>query len=132
MARVSGSLNKDFLAGATVTAGQPVYLNTGTNKWLLALATGSALQAGVGTKYGIAMHAALNGQPLAVMVPGPNSVINPGATVTVGTIYVVSPNNPGGIAPFADLGSTNFIVILGIGASATHIDMGMTPGYVHP
>ena len=67
VARVSGSLNKDFLAGTTVTAGQPVYLNTGTNNWLLALATGSALQAGVGTKYGIAMHAALNGQPLAVM-----------------------------------------------------------------
>lgn len=113
----SGAVCKDFPAGTTITAGMVVYL-TNSNTWAKAGCT-SATLAGNNTRTGIALHAALSGQPLAVQETG---VINLGAALTVGTLYCVSAT-AGNICPFADLASTNKINILGIATSASLLNM---------
>lgn len=124
VAKVSGGVSKEFVAGASITAGKSVYLDA-NNKWQLAQAD-TAGHLGTGARTGIALHAAANGQPLAVQEGG---VIAIGATVTVGTIYVISAANAGGVAPFADLASTNKIHVLGIGSTSSRIDMAYKGAY---
>jgi hypothetical protein len=41
----------------------------------------------------------------------------------VGAYYFVSPNNPGGIAPYADVGSTNYVTQLGQATSTTVMNL---------
>jgi hypothetical protein len=73
----------------------------------LAQSDGTAAEADA---VGIALHAAGSGQPLSYAATG--SVINIGATTAKTTTYVVSAT-AGGVAPQADLVSTNKIVRLG-------------------
>lgn len=101
------------LAGETITAGQPVYLNAADGKLYRALNDTSAHAQVVG----IALHAALAGQPLAYQTSG-NLTFN--AALTVGIIYVVSAN-AGGIAPAADLAAGKFVTILGVAVSTTSL-----------
>jgi hypothetical protein len=100
------------IAGATVTAGQAVYLDSVTSTLKLAQADGTAAEAAA---VGIALHAAGAGQPLVYADQG--SIINIGATTTKATTYVVSAT-AGGVAPQADLVSTNKIVRLGYATDA--------------
>lgn len=82
-------------AGTTITAGQSIYLDSTTSTLKLADADAStAASYGVG----IAMHAALSGQPLAYVYGG---FFTPGATLTKGQWYCVSAT-AGGIAPISD------------------------------
>lgn len=124
VATVSGAVCKDYNAGTTITAGKSVYLDT-NNLWQLAQSD-SAAHLGSGARTGVALHAALNGQPLAVQETG---VLNPGATVAVGTLYVISAAAAGGIAPITDLASTNKIHILGIASTSSRIDMTYKSAY---
>ena len=62
--------------------------------------------------------AALN-QPIRIQISG---TINPGGTVAIGQLYVVSANF-GGIAPYADLVSTNKVCILGVGMTVSTIKL---------
>jgi hypothetical protein len=94
-------------AGATITAGQCVYLDSVTNTLKLAQADGTAAEAAA---VGIALHASLSGQPLAYAPTG--STINIGATTVKTTAYMVAPT-AGGVAPQADLTSGHRIVYLG-------------------
>jgi hypothetical protein len=103
----SGSKISSYNAGAAVTAGQAVYLDSTTSTLKLAQADGTAAEADA---VGIALHAAGTGQPLSYAATG--SVINIGATTAKTTTYVVSAT-AGGIAPQADLISTQRIVRLG-------------------
>ncbi|MEL6104802.1 MAG: hypothetical protein AAFU85_02140 [Planctomycetota bacterium] len=57
----------------------------------------------------------------AVLLSGA-AKLNPGATVTVGTVYVVSAT-AGGIAPESDLASGDFVAILGVGSASDEITM---------
>lgn len=83
-------------AGATITAGQAIYLDSATSTLKLADADSSTATAyGVG----IALHAALSGQPLTYVYGG---YYTPGATLTKGAFYCVSAT-AGGIAPSSDL-----------------------------
>lgn len=109
VAKVSGTTNRNYDAGATITAGQAVYLDTSVSPslWKLSQCDGTALEATLG---GIALHGASSGQPLAVLETG--GVITIGATVEVGTIYVASAT-AGSICPWADLVSTNKVSIIG-------------------
>lgn len=93
-------------AGATVTAGQAVYLDSVTSTLKLAQATSAAAAAAVG----IALHASLSGQPLAYAADG--ATINIGATTSKATTYCVSATG-GGVAPQADLTSGQYITQLG-------------------
>lgn len=105
------ALDSTKVAGETVTAGKAVYLKSSDNKWWLAQADGTAEEATFG---GIALHAASANQPLAVQTSGEITI---GATAGVGTVYVVSAT-AGGIAPLADLVSTNKLSIIGYGKTA--------------
>jgi hypothetical protein len=101
------------VAGATVTAGQAVYLDSTTSTLKLAQCDGTAAEADA---VGIALHAAGAGQPL--VYAGPGSVINIGATTAKTTTYLVS-ETAGGVAPQADIStSTRKITRLGY-ATAT-------------
>jgi hypothetical protein len=107
----SGTKNQG-IAGAAITAGQGVYLDAATTTIKLAIATSAAAADAVG----IALHAAGTGQPITYA--GNGSVINIGATTAKTTAYMVSGGAAGGVAPQADLISTNKIVYLGY-ATAT-------------
>lgn len=93
-------------AGETITAGMAVYVKAADSRLWKAQCDGTAAEA---TAVGIALHAALAGQPLAYA--GNGSVIDIGAT-TSKTIYVVSAT-AGGVAPVADLVTGNYISRLG-------------------
>lgn len=128
-ASVTG-VTQSILAGETITAGMSVYLKTSNNRWMKAQCDGTAEEAGSGTDTGIALHGSLNGQPLIVQKTG---ICTPGATVAVGTIYCISAT-AGGICPIDDLVSTNKVSILGIGATASTLDMSIRSytGYAVP
>lgn len=118
-----GTVNFAYNAGATITQGQSVYLDS-TNKWQLAKAD-TATHSGYGSTFGVALDAASSGQPLAVLVPitGQTCQLNLGATLVADTIYVVSGANAGGIAPLADLTTGQFITILAFGISTSVVEM---------
>lgn len=104
-------------AGVTVTAGQLLYKDS-TDSSHLKLADADASQA-TAQLVGIALHGSLDGQPLKFQVEGD---CNPGATVAVGTTYVVS-GTAGGIAPIADLASSDYTSILGIATTTSNIEI---------
>ncbi|MDE2010243.1 MAG: hypothetical protein KGJ09_09240 [Candidatus Omnitrophica bacterium] len=96
-------------------------------QWQLATcsAGGTAAQSGFGTRYGIALNnVAAAGQPLTAFVPtvGQSSQINVGATTVQGTVYIISPNNPGAIAPLADWITANqYLTYLGYAIGTTGV-----------
>ena len=103
-------------AGVTITAGQVVYKDTTDgNKYKLAdadvLATAAAR--------GISLNGAANNQPIDIIIDGD---LNPGGTVVVGEIYLVS-TTAGGIAPEADVGSGKYVSVLGIGTTTSNISI---------
>jgi hypothetical protein len=99
-----------------------------SNKFKLADAN-SATEA-VRTAYGIALNGASSGQPLTVQDAGEITI---GATVAVGTVYVLSAT-PGGIAPAApgvtDLVTGMYTSIIGIGKTATVLKLKIFNGGV--
>lgn len=107
----NASIDRTRNAGEALTAGQAVYIKSSDDKYWKAQADGTAEEA---TVAGVALHAAAANQPIAVQTGGEITI---GATVVVGTIYVVSAA-AGGIAPWADLVSTNKVSILGHGKTA--------------
>ena len=109
----SGAVTQNGTAGATITAGQSIYLDTvaGTLKLADADVVASAAAAG------IALHGASLNQPLAYQSAGQITI---GGTVVVGTVYVVS-ITAGGVAPLADIASGDFVTVLGIGVTTAII-----------
>ena len=108
-------------AGATITAGQALYIDaTDSNKIKLADANASLATSAL---VGVSLHAALSGQPITYQISGE---MNPGATLAVGTIYVLSAT-AGGIAPAApgvtDLATGMYTNIVGIGKTATNMKL---------
>ncbi len=85
------------IAGATITAGQLVAISSSTGRFVLADASDSVLC----NVIGIASHAAINGQPLAVCYYADDMTL--GATMSTATMVYVLSATAGGIAPVADL-----------------------------
>ena len=106
-------------AGGTITAGMPVYRDTGDSNKLKACRANAATTA---VCYGVALNSASNGQPLAVLRAA-DSVINLGATVAAGIVYCVSDAVAGQIVPSGDLGSGDYTSVIGIGINTTHVQM---------
>ena len=106
----------DGIAGAAITAGQVVYLDTSVtpNTLLLADCDASATTA---TVAGIALTGASTGQPVKYAKSGEITI---GGTVTVGELYVLS-GTAGGIAPEGDLASGDYVSFLGVGTTAARI-----------
>lgn len=103
-------------AGATITAGQSVYLDAATNTYKLADSNGAAA---LRTPVGVALSGASAGQPLTVQKSGDITI---GATLTPGVAYYQS-DTPGGICPVADVGSGEYSCIIGIAKSASVLDI---------
>jgi len=104
-------------AGETITAGQVLYKDAADNNELkLADANGAAA---LRVPVGIALNGAAAGQPVRYITSGG---LNPGATVVVGKIYVLSAT-AGGIAPVEDLSSGHYVSVLGIGTTTSNIQL---------
>lgn len=119
----SGQATKETgIAGAAVTAGQPVYKEASTG--LFKLSDSNA--AGLNAVYGLALHGALTGQPLTVVKNDPSYTV--GATLVAGSAYYLS-ETPGGIQPVADLTTGETVVQLGIAISTTKLNLNIfAPG----
>lgn len=103
-------------AGATIIAGNVLYKDTAdSDKVKLAIDTSSAAALVVG----IALNGAVDGQPITVQTRGD---INPGGTVVVGQIYVVS-STAGAISEVDDIVTGDWVTILGIGRTSTALPL---------
>jgi len=121
--RTSGHV-EDVTWGEAITQGQCVYRLSTDGEWYKAQCDDSAAASGYGTGCGIALTAGSNGQPGKVQR---NGVINMGATLTVGTIYVVSAT-AGGVAPSTDLVGTNYCTVLGVARTAALLELNPCAG----
>jgi len=110
----SSAVKTHGTAGATITAGQVVYLDSTTSTYKLADADSGTAAAKV--PVGIALHGASSGQPLTILERG-NLTLN--AVLTAGTAYYLSPTTAGGICPVADVTSGDDVVLLGLATSTT-------------
>jgi hypothetical protein len=105
---------QNLTAGATITAGQVVYLDSSDGECKLADASAAATS----NVKGIAMHASLDGQPLRVATGGNLTMDG----MTSGELYVLSAT-AGGIAPAGDLTGNEFNVVIGSATTATNLEM---------
>lgn len=102
------------IAGGTITAGMPVYIDTAASGVLKAC---DADVAATSVCAGIALHSAASGQPIKYAYSGSLTI---SAVMTVGQIYVVS-TTAGGVAPYADLASGDFVSILGVASTSSNL-----------
>lgn len=116
VAKGTNAVTATGTAGATITAGQPLYADPNAS---FTLKPAQATSATASKVIGISLHAALSGQPVTYLTGGQ---YNPGATLTVGIIYALSAT-AGAIAPNADLASTNYVTKLGIALTASSMDV---------
>lgn len=117
VAKGSNAKTSTGIAGATITAGQVVYLDAATGKYLLTDADSATVAARSVT--GVALHGSLNNQPLTIQTGGDITI---GATVAPGVGYYSSAT-AGGIAPVADNTTGVYPTFLGFGTSTTVIKL---------
>lgn len=113
----TGSIVENGKAGATITAGQSVYRDSTTGRWLLT--DSNSATAAARTPGGIALNGAATGQPLAVHKSGPLVV---GATLTAGVAYYQS-DTPGGLCPVADVGSGEYATLIGMATTTAILNV---------
>jgi hypothetical protein len=95
-------------AGEAITAGQTVYRSSTTGKYMLADSNSATVEAR--KSRGIALNSAALNQPLQVQRGGDIAL---GAVLTAGTAYYLS-DTPGAICPVADIGSGEYVCLLGL------------------
>lgn len=99
----------EAIASEAIDAGEVVYLDpTANNQAALADADTSA----TARAKGVAITSSAAGQPVKYVRSG-ELILGTGVT-TEGVVYVVS-TTAGGIAPIGDLGSGDFVTVLGVG-----------------
>lgn len=113
----SGVRPSNAQGGATITPGQVCYLDTTTNTQKLAQATSATLA----VVSGICLDGGVSGRD--IFIAGPGSVINVGFTTVAGTIYVLSAAAAGGIAPWADLTTGQYVNVLFIGNGTALVEL---------
>lgn len=106
----AGAVIKKVTFGETIAQGMPVYKATADSEYYKADADAEA----TASCDGIALTAGGNGEEGVIIESGPVDV---GATLTVGATYVVS-TTAGAIAPIADLGTGDYVTILGVASAA--------------
>jgi hypothetical protein len=119
----SDAVRESGTAGATVTAGQLVYLDTSDMKYKLADSNGAAA---LRVPNGIALNGASNGQPLSVQKGGDITI---GGTLTAGIPYFLS-DTPGGLCPLPDIGTGEYSCIVGIAKSTSVLAVNIQPSGV--
>jgi hypothetical protein len=119
----SDAVRESGTAGATVTAGQLVYLDTSDMKYKLADSNGAAA---LRVPNGIALNGASNGQPLVIQKGGDITI---GGTLTAGIPYFLS-DTPGGLCPLPDIGTGEYSCIIGIAKSTSVLAVNIQPSGV--
>ena len=109
----ANSHQQDGIAGETITAGKLVYKSSTTKKWMLA--DSNSVTAEARQTQGISLNGASLNQPLKVHTSGDITI---GATLTAGVAYYGS-DTPGGICVVADVGSGEYVCLLGVAKSTT-------------
>ncbi len=104
-------------AGATITQGQPLYLDTTTSTYKLANALTNNPVAGV------AMVGASNQQDMVICSRDPNFV--PGYPIVAGNISLVG-NTAGGIQPYEDRTTGWYVTSLGVGIGGNRMNFYIT------
>lgn len=108
----TGAVVVNGVAGASLTAGQPVYSDgSDGNKYKPASCESSLA---IATVVGVCLHAAASGQPMQIQTAGD---INLGATLVVGETYFLSA--PGLICPAEDLGASDYVTRIGYAKSTS-------------
>lgn len=82
LASSTATISKQYNFGATVTAGQAVYLDS-SNEWQLLDTNAAATGNGVSDTRGIALNGGASGQPAAVVIE--DTAFTPGGTLTNGS-----------------------------------------------
>jgi hypothetical protein len=103
--------------GEAVTAGQAVYKSPTTSKYMRADSNSVTPQAR--DALGIALNGGALDQPAEIQKSGR---ITLGATLTAGTDYYLS-DTPGGICPRADVGTGEYVCLLGLAESTSVLDL---------
>lgn len=113
------------LAGTAIAAGQLVYLGP-NNEFFLAY----ALDSGQAKAVGVSLTSVQwPGMSFAVAVSGD---ILLGAALSIGEVYVVSGNNPGGIAPYSDITTGWYPGVVGLAVTPNILRLNVvTHGGVH-
>jgi len=108
---VSGSTGtKD--AAESITAGQVLYLTSNGE-----VGVASNDNANKDTVEGLALNGAAAGQPVTYAKTGAEVTI--GATLTVGTFYVLSAS--GAISPIDDMATSDYVALLGYGKTTANL-----------
>lgn len=111
------------IAGANISAGQAVYQDSATQRYMLAQADTAAKAAVVG----VAAHGAKAGQPLQVIYDGPITGLT---GLQVGAFYAVSEDNAGDVMLVDDLTTGDFPTLVLVATSATAATLGILAGGV--
>jgi hypothetical protein len=109
----TGATKSSGIAGETIAQGKAVYLNSTTKKYMLADSNSATAEARQAT--GIALNGASLNQPVTIQRTGEITI---GATLVAGTDYWLS-DTPGGICPRADIGSGEYVCLMGIAKSTS-------------
>lgn len=104
-------------AGEAIDQGDPAYLAS-DGKYYQTDANDTAVKAQV---KGIAITPASTDGYFLLAVDG---LVNLGATLAVGQVYVVSASK-GGIAPYADLTTNDFVSIVGVATTTALLDINL-------
>jgi hypothetical protein len=111
------SSEHSYVAGATITRGLAVYLDTVTNTWKLADSDLSAAAAGSLGLVGISLSDVVATQPMIVFIGGH---LGMGVCLTQGKVYCVG-QVAGEIIAHAELTSTAKVTILGVATSTSNL-----------
>jgi hypothetical protein len=103
------------ICGATITTGQPVYLDSSNSSRVTASDSDTAPASKI---VGIALGGCSSGQE--VSYAREDSDFAPGATTTAGLVYVVSAST-GAIAPYTDLASGKYTAVVGVGKAGNKL-----------
>lgn len=110
-------------AGATITAGQPLYKDADTKELHPAL-NDTLIHA---TVVGIAANGASDGQPVQYVSRDPALQLGAAAGVAEGDLLVLS-GTAGGICPLADVVTGDFLCVIGVGNSDGSINCNFEGG----
>lgn len=123
----SATVKATGTSGAAVTVGQSVYIDPADGKIKPAKAD-SASTTPPPNIVGVALDSAPGAnQPITYATSGD---VTFGSGLAQGQVYAVSAANAGGIAPYSDLVSTNFVAFLGVALSTSVLRLGLIPASV--
>lgn len=112
----TGCVTASGTAGASITAGMPVYIDTANSNVIKP--TDSDASDLASTVAGIALHAAGSGQPIQYATDG---AVTYNAVLTAGKVYVAGGGTAGDINPVADLTTNWRTSIIGVALSTTSL-----------